>query len=170
MNSLCMSVTSMGPFYHTLTYVFPGKLAERFPWIPNVHCMWHLWARWNKWTNLFISCVFRRKGCLIVLTATAVQLIVYRFQFLMFSTTTSWLLISIFFYCLYLFWKNWCCSPGKVCWNVCFFHTDKTTGCLYSPTNLVLSVQQTGQEDRRIKKTLATFWSFLPECSFDSSM
>lgn len=75
-------------FYHTLTYVFPGKLTESFPWIPSVHCMWHLWARWNKWTNIVISCVFRRKGCLIVLTATAVQLIVYRFQFLMSSTTT----------------------------------------------------------------------------------
>lgn len=57
-----------GGFYHTITYVFQGILAQSFPWIPNVHCMWHLWARWNKWTNFFISCVFKRKGCLIVLT------------------------------------------------------------------------------------------------------
>lgn len=50
-----------------------------------------------------------------------------------------------------------------------FFHADRTTGCLYSPTNPVLSVLPTGQEDRRIKKTLATFWSYITECSLNSS-
>lgn len=50
-----------------------------------------------------------------------------------------------------------------------FFHADQTTGCLYSPTNPVLSVLLTGQEDRRIKKTLATFWSYITEHSLNSS-